>query len=135
MMNTKRLVTFALLVFVTASVATLILKENGAGSSRTAKRENASASASGTKLIAYYLHGKIRCVTCNDIEHSAKRPSRRASVPSCGPAAWNGAWSTTKSPATSITPPTSSSPPRASCLRPCVTAAWRRGRASLKSGS
>ena len=31
-----------------------------------------SASDPAPKLIAYYLHGKIRCVTCNDIERSAK---------------------------------------------------------------
>lgn len=71
-MKPKGLFTIALLVFVTASVATLVLKETGASRTRTTKKTDAAAPASGTKLIAYYLHGKVRCVTCNDIEQSAK---------------------------------------------------------------
>jgi len=96
-MNVKRPLTIILLVFVAASAASMVLNEirrqpasatlcrSGWDSSRPCLNEIRRQPASATpgrvqtsggdparKLIAYYLHGKIRCVTCNDIERSAK---------------------------------------------------------------
>ena len=68
-MKAKAILTIALLGFVVTSIATLILKETGAKGTATAEP---SAPNAGAKLIAYYLHGKVRCVTCNDIEKTAK---------------------------------------------------------------
>ena len=69
-MKAKSLVVAGLSVFVLASVVTLVLKETGTGQT-SAKRAEATP-GSGTKLIAYYLHGKVRCITCNDIEKTAQ---------------------------------------------------------------
>jgi thioredoxin 1 len=71
-MKSKTVITGGLLLFVLASVVTLVLKETRTGEARTATKANVVAPGSGTKLIAYYLHGKVRCVTCNDIETTAK---------------------------------------------------------------
>lgn len=68
-MTSKGLLTIALLGFVAVSVATLVFKETGANGTAAAEQ---SAPTTGAKLIAYYLHGKVRCVTCNDIEKTAK---------------------------------------------------------------
>ena len=68
-MTSKGLLTIALLGFVAVSVATLVFKETGAKGTAAAEQ---SAPTTGAKLIAYYLHGKVRCVTCNDIEKTAK---------------------------------------------------------------
>ncbi len=72
-MKTKGLLTIVLLVFVAASVAAMVLKE-ARRAPENAPRDvpETGPPASGAKLIAYYLHGKVRCVTCNDIERSAK---------------------------------------------------------------
>ena len=71
-MKSKTVVTGGLLLFVLASVVTLVLKETRTGEARTATKANIEAPGSGTKLIVYYLHGKVRCVTCNDIETTAR---------------------------------------------------------------
>lgn len=71
-MKPKTIVTAGLTVFVLASVVTLVVKEAGVGQTRPSTKSAEPVSGSGTKLIAYYLHGKVRCVTCNDIEKSAK---------------------------------------------------------------
>ncbi|MFO0888783.1 MAG: nitrophenyl compound nitroreductase subunit ArsF family protein [Isosphaeraceae bacterium] len=70
-MKPKGLLTIALSGFVGLSVVTLILKEVGLTGPTPATVER-SVPASGTRLIAYYLHGKVRCVTCNDIEKTAR---------------------------------------------------------------
>lgn len=72
-MNLKRPLTIILLVFVAASVVSMVLNEiRRQPANATAGRVQTSAGDVTPKLIAYYLHGKIRCVTCNDIERSAK---------------------------------------------------------------
>lgn len=71
-MKSKSIVTAGLALFVLASIATLVLKETGTGKTGTATMSNDAARSPGTKLIVYYLHGRVRCVTCNDIEKSAK---------------------------------------------------------------
>lgn len=70
-MRPKNLVTLGLALFVVATVVTLVLKEMGAGHP-PAPAAAAKAPVPGPKLIAYYLHGKVRCVTCNDIEKTTK---------------------------------------------------------------
>ena len=71
-MKAKSLVTAGLSLFVLASVVTLILKETGTGQTPTAGKPAEAKPGSGRKLIAYYLHGQVRCVTCNDIEKTAQ---------------------------------------------------------------
>ena len=72
-MNVKRPLTIILLVFVAASVASMVLNEiRRQPANATPGRVQTSGDDPAPKLIAYYLHGKIRCVTCNDIERSAK---------------------------------------------------------------
>ena len=72
-MSVKRLLTIILLVFVAASVISMVLNEiRRQPANATPGRVQTSAGDPAPKLIAYYLHGKIRCVTCNDIERSAK---------------------------------------------------------------
>ncbi len=68
-MKAKAIFTIALLAFVAASVATLVFKETGARGPAAAEPATTGA---GTKLIAYYLHGKVRCISCNDIEKNAQ---------------------------------------------------------------
>ncbi len=70
-MRPKNLVTLGLALFVVATAVTLVLKEMGAGHP-PAPASAVKAPSAGPKLIAYYLHGKVRCVTCNDIEKTAK---------------------------------------------------------------
>lgn len=72
-MKTKGMFTVALLGFVAVSVAALVWKEvRTAPLAPTDTRGVADRAAAGPKLIAYYFHGKVRCVTCNAIEATAK---------------------------------------------------------------
>ncbi|MBI5395491.1 MAG: hypothetical protein HZA91_09375 [Verrucomicrobia bacterium] len=64
-MKPKTLITLALLVFVAASVATLIMKET--------RPKPAPATVTPTirlphQVVAYYFHGTKRCETCQKIE-------------------------------------------------------------------
>jgi thioredoxin 1 len=73
-MKSKNVLKFVLLGFVAVSVATMAWREvRTARVATSGPRGLADQTATGPKLIAYYLHGKIRCATCNDIEVSAKR--------------------------------------------------------------
>ena len=71
-MNAKKALTIILLLFVAASLIALVRNEMRRPASATPSPMQASASDPAPKLIAYYLHGKVRCVTCNDIERTAK---------------------------------------------------------------
>jgi len=72
-MNVKRPLTIILLVFMAASVVSMVLNEiRRQPANATAGRVQTSVGDPAPKLIAYYLHGKIRCVTCNDIERGAQ---------------------------------------------------------------
>jgi hypothetical protein len=66
-MNMKRIVTVVLACFVVASVVVLAAKEL-----RPPSVASAAASDSGTRLVVYYLHGNVRCATCESIESYAK---------------------------------------------------------------
>ncbi len=68
-MKPKALFTIALLGFVAVSVATLVFKETRA---KRAAGAEPLARTTGAELLVYYLHGEVRCVTCNDIERTAK---------------------------------------------------------------
>ncbi len=68
-MKKKSVLTIALLGFVAVSVVAMVWKETRP--SPVAQRL-VEADATGAKLIAYYFHGKVRCVTCNEIESSAR---------------------------------------------------------------
>lgn len=68
-MKGKSIITALLTLFVLASVVTLVRKE---AASHAPPGSAEGTPVSGTKLVAYYLHGKVRCVTCNEIEKSAR---------------------------------------------------------------
>lgn len=62
-MNTKKLTTIVLIVFILASITVLAVKEF------TAKKATAADGVvEGTKIVAYYFHGTKRCPTCTKIE-------------------------------------------------------------------
>ena len=65
-MNPKRVITAALLVFVSASVVYLVATETRSPSTGT----TGVTSQSGPQhhIIAYYFHGNVRCATCRKIE-------------------------------------------------------------------
>ena len=84
-MNGKKLLTGVLLAAVVASVGVLLFKEFGRGpgvGSGTALRQGASTAAvdpavstpagesqgPGARVVAYYFHGRVRCVSCVKIE-------------------------------------------------------------------
>ncbi len=85
-MKAKPIVTTVLLAFVAASVIYLVLKETEgqpaasvpstatsvAEPQQAAMSEVAAAAKAGPKLIAYYFHGNMRCMTCRTIEAYAK---------------------------------------------------------------
>ncbi len=85
--NPKTIITAALLLFVAASVVYLVVKETGGNPTQNttepdrplavAGQEAQAAGRSennteGLKVVAYYFHGNIRCMTCRVIEAYAK---------------------------------------------------------------
>lgn len=81
-MNTKRIATVALMLFVAVSVVALVRKEAGkpqepaqsaaASASRPAPAAAESRPAAARRVVAYYFHGKVRCATCRTIEAYAE---------------------------------------------------------------
>ena len=72
-MRLKQVVTAGLLAFVAISVLVLVLKETRPSPTNTSSPPAAEGrDFSGLKLIAYYMHGKVRCPTCMSIEAYAK---------------------------------------------------------------
>ena len=41
-------------------------------SAQTTPAESATPTAAGEQLLAYYMHGTFRCVTCNELEKAAQ---------------------------------------------------------------
>lgn len=89
-MKVKTIATFVLLSFVIASIVYLVAKESkrspaaAASSSGSAARaqsaEDGTGSAStgqslakGHKVVAYYFHGNVRCVSCVKIETLSRK--------------------------------------------------------------
>ncbi len=70
----KRWGTRLLLAFVLVSLGYAAGRESVRRTSRTLPppATAVSATAAGVSVRAYYLHGTIRCVTCNQIERTAK---------------------------------------------------------------
>ena len=87
-MKPRTIVTITLLLFVGASVAYLVAKEMGARPAQSPVPPNATAPQTGqapatpppasatntpaaAKVVAYYFHGNVRCMTCRAIESYA----------------------------------------------------------------
>ena len=91
----KIIVIIALLLFVAVSVVYLVVKETGGklaqkhGAQPSASSENKTAVA---KVVAYYFHGNVRCMTCRTIEAYAKEAveSRFADALKDGRLEWRG---------------------------------------------
>lgn len=71
-MNTKKVVRSLLLGFVLISIGFALGKEFTLRSLRMTQASGpaptTAPAAAGDKVIVYYVHGSIRCVTCNKIE-------------------------------------------------------------------
>ncbi|MGE5610466.1 MAG: nitrophenyl compound nitroreductase subunit ArsF family protein [Bacillota bacterium] len=71
----KRIIKNLLLGFVLVSIGFALGKELTLRSMRTTQASGSSPiiapAVAGDKVIVYYLHGTIRCVTCNKIEKMA----------------------------------------------------------------
>lgn len=74
-MNTRKVVRSLLLGFVLISIGFALGKEFTLRSPRmtqaTGPAPTTGPAAAGEKVIVYYVHGTIRCVTCNKIEKMA----------------------------------------------------------------
>ena len=88
-MKPKTAITGVLLLFVAASIIHLVVKETG-GNGKTPPPETAAASGGRStlepgspigptdgkpakrKVVAYYFHGNMRCITCRTIEAYAQ---------------------------------------------------------------
>ena len=77
-MKHKTIVTAVLLAFVLASLIYLVVKETGGrsvSSSEPQKSETPATSQAqngSRKLVVYYFHGNMRCMTCRTIESYTK---------------------------------------------------------------
>jgi hypothetical protein len=75
-MKIKYLISAALLMFVTTSVAWIFLSENQSGQPQTNKEDTVGTgnfdspaeTLKNLKVIVYYFHGNYRCATCRKIE-------------------------------------------------------------------
>jgi hypothetical protein len=75
-MKIKYLISAALLLFVTTSVAWIFLNETQSGQAQVNAEDTVRADNSGSaparsenlEAIVYYFHGNYRCVTCRKIE-------------------------------------------------------------------
>ena len=69
-MKMKLIITILLLLFVASSLVVMLVR-NFSGEESTehaAVRPTELAAEGGTKVIAYYFHGNVRCKTCLTIE-------------------------------------------------------------------
>ncbi|MDD3155030.1 MAG: nitrophenyl compound nitroreductase subunit ArsF family protein [Victivallaceae bacterium] len=73
----KKILTFALLVFVAASIAVMIIQQKKAQNSTAANGKTQVASSDTPKhdneILVFYFHGNQRCFTCNKIETLTKQ--------------------------------------------------------------
>ena len=81
-MNTKKITTLVLMLFVVASVGTIVAKERGVTTPAAAPAPQATEAVSTpstvtpeektatvpAKVVAYYFHGNVRCMTCRKLE-------------------------------------------------------------------
>jgi hypothetical protein len=66
-MKPKTIVTALLLTFVAAGVVALIVKESRS-KPQTSAAPVAVTQPAARKIVAYYFHGNVRCMTCRAIE-------------------------------------------------------------------
>ena len=87
-MKAKKIITVVLLAFVVASVVWLVIKESGPKPSVPARPQTneqttttaekpkipgaSEKNVTNRKVVAYYFHGNMRCMTCRTIEAYAK---------------------------------------------------------------
>jgi hypothetical protein len=69
-MNTRTLVTVGLLLFVAATIVAVIIRDRGGSAS--AEAGTREPSLDGPRLVAWYLHGEKRCMTCRKIESTTQ---------------------------------------------------------------
>lgn len=70
-MRTKSFLTVALLVFVAAAVGVLAVKEYRVPEGIASPV--ASSTAGDRKIVAYYFHARVRCVSCVKIEALSRK--------------------------------------------------------------
>jgi hypothetical protein len=87
--KTKSLVTVALLIFVVVAIIFLLVKETrtsegiasplgtglkaDSGSKEASRIPEASSPEGNRKVVAYYFHGRVRCVSCVKIEKLSRK--------------------------------------------------------------
>ncbi len=69
-MPPKRFITALLLLFVVSCVGFLLVQEYGSDDALLSGTNRSGAQ--GDRVIAYYFHGKARCVTCQHLEAYAE---------------------------------------------------------------
>ena len=74
--NGKKLLTGFLLVFVVASVGFLLFKEERRGSQAGSHPSVKAVEAPGPSVVAYYFHGRVRCVSCVKVENLSGKAIR-----------------------------------------------------------
>ncbi len=74
-MTFRRVLTVCLLLFIAASVITLVGKESRSKSvpSGPSAEISTKASVGERRLVAYYFLGKIRCSSCRKIEEASRK--------------------------------------------------------------
>lgn len=76
-MSARNAIKNLLLGFVLVSIGFALGKEFALRSIRTTQAGDPAPAAIGDKTIVYYVHGTIRCVTCNKIEKLAHETIQR----------------------------------------------------------
>lgn len=71
-MKVQNILRQLLLGFVLISIGFAMGKEVGRRSVTKSDSDTVPSQAPGDKVIAYYMHGTFRCITCNKIEATAK---------------------------------------------------------------
>ena len=71
-MKTRDIIRQLLLAFVLISIGFALGKEAARRSEEKPAPDTGTDQTQGDKIIAYYLYGTFRCVTCNKIEATAK---------------------------------------------------------------
>lgn len=85
-MHLKRIMTWSLLVFVLVSIGYAIGKEvtlrsvraKGTGAAGALAAPTPQSQTQADVVLVYYLHGNLRCQTCNRIEKTAKAVIERS---------------------------------------------------------
>ena len=67
-MNAKKIITVVLLLFIAVSVIALVMQESDTTEIRQTENVTESDKNLENRLIVYYLHGDVRCATCEKLE-------------------------------------------------------------------